>query len=137
MVVHIRPGPGIGAFDQVDSVFADAPVVVENAELRAMMHVELAVEVFQSKNGIELLGEDGEFVGPAVVVGVFANADAVAAVAFGLQFVRIVVRFADPEAAALVPSHVDRFAFELRLRDEEFYFEADGSDKMLHRLFDG
>src|SRR5207253_647836 len=74
---------------------------------------------------------------PAVAVGVFANADFVAALADRLQLVRIVVGLANPKTAALVPGHVDRLALKLWFGDEQFDLEAYGRDKMLHRFFDG
>ena len=70
------------------------------------------------------LGEDGEAVGGAVAVGVFADADAVAArrTVGAAEFVRVVDRLADPQPAALVPRHRDRLGGEVALVG----VEADG-----------
>ena len=51
----------------------------------------------------QVLGKDGELVHLAVVVRVFADANAVATFAVSLPFVRIVNRFADPQPAAGIP----------------------------------
>jgi hypothetical protein len=82
----------------------------------------------------QLLGEDGELVGPAVAVGVFTNANAVAAFAFALQFVGIVVGLADPQPAPLVPGGKDRLAAELGFGDEEFRLEIFRRDEVLERF---
>ena len=58
----------------------------------------------------QLVGEDGELVGLAVAVGVFADDDAVVALARRLQLVGVVDGDGDPEPAALVPVHADRLA---------------------------
>ena len=72
----------------------------------------------------EVFGEHGEFVSSAVAVGVFADADAVAAFSGRLELVRVVDRFANPQAAALIPIHRDRLAGEVVLGGEQFQLKT-------------
>ena len=77
-----------------------------------------------------MIGEDREFVGHAVAVGVFADGDAVVAFALRLHVVGIVEGFGNPAAAALVEGHGDGF-FDLRLGGEKFDVEAGRDDHVL------
>ena len=83
----------------------------------------------------ELVGEDRELVGDPIAVGVFADADAVAALALRLEFVRVVERLTNPETAPLVPIHGDRLALKVLLRSKQLHFKTDRRDEVLHRLF--
>ena len=56
------------------------------------------------------LGKDGELIGLAVPVGIFADANAVATCPERLEFVGIIDGFADPKTAFAIPVHRDRFS---------------------------
>ena len=131
--VSPMPQPVTSAFRT--SALSSPSVSLRKSVSRAVLHDHAAAVEGDRRRNAELLGEDGELVGPAVAVGVFADADAVAALARRLQFVRIVERLADPEPAALVPGHADRLAAELAARlTNSSHLEAVGRDEVLQRL---
>src|SRR5262249_32177981 len=105
--------------------------------LGAVLNDRAAAIEGDRRRDAQLFGKYGKFVGAAIAIGVFADANLVATFSHGLQFIGVVVGLADPKAPALIPSHVDRLAFELRLSNEELDFEAGRCEKVLHRLFDG
>ena len=102
---------------------------------RRLMNDDAAVGERQARRDAQLVGEDGELVGHAVAVGVFADDDLVVALARRLHVVRIIDGDADPQPAALVPGHGDRLAAEVRLAGEELHLEAGRVLIVLHRLF--
>ena len=83
--------------------------VLEEKETWRLGDHDAAVGKGEAGRDVQPVGEDREFVGPAVAVGVLADLDAVVAEAVGFHVVRVVARLGDPEAAALVPRHEDRF----------------------------
>ena len=87
----------------------------------------------EARRDAELVGEDGELVGPADALRVLADDDAIAAFAFALQLVRIVERLRDPQPAALVPVHADR-AIDVGIGREQLRLEADRRHQVLLRL---
>ena len=85
----------------------------------------------------QFFGENGELVGFAVAIGVFANDNAIVSSgpAF-LQFVGIVVGQPDPKPAAFVPVHEDRFAAaKIGFRSEQLHSEAFGRHHVLDGFF--
>ena len=82
---------------------------------------------------VEALGEHGKLVGLTVAVGVFTNLDAVVALAAVLKLVWVIHRFDHPEAAALVPGHVD-WVDDIRLGSEQLHAEADRHLRVLHAV---
>ncbi len=99
-----------------------------------VLHDDAAAMEGERRGDAELFGEHGELVGPAVAVGVFADANAIASLSFGREFVRVVDRFAEPEPAPRVPRHGERLA-DIRFRGEEPQFEVIGMHIVLERFF--
>ena len=109
--------------------------ILEIDRLGPILHDRAATIERDGGRDTELVGEDGELVGDPISVGVFTDANAVAAFALRLEFVRVIQRLANPKAASLVPVHGDRLAFEVLFRSEELHFKTDRRDEVLHRLF--
>ena len=82
--------------------------VLEEIKVRRVRENDAAAGEGHRGWDVEAVGEDGELVGPAVAVGVFANLDAVVAFATVLEFVRVVHRLDNPQPTTLIPRHVDR-----------------------------
>ena len=70
------------------------------------------------------LGEDGELIGLAVPVGIFADANAVATCPERLEFVGIIDRFADPKTSFAIPVHGDGFSSQTG--DAQIGFSIEG-----------
>ena len=85
---------------------------------------------------VQFVGEDGEFVGLAVAVGVFADFDAVLAFTGVGDAVGVVAGFDDPAAAAVVPGEGDGFG-DAGFGGEEFQFAVGRDLGALHAAFDG
>ena len=107
--------------------------VLEEIKVRRVRENDAAAGEGHRGGHVEAFGEDGELVGPAVAVGVFANLDAVVAFAAVLEFVRVVHRLDDPQPATLIPRHVDRIN-NIRLGGEQFHAETDRHLRVFHAL---
>ena len=121
--------------DLLEIGLAVAIGVLEIDRLGPVLHDRAAAIERDGGRDAQLLDEDRELVGHPVAVGVFENADAVAALTLWLEFVRVVERLANPEASPFIPIHGDRLALKVLLGGEQLHLEADRRDKVLHRLF--
>ena len=83
----------------------------------------------------EFVGENGEFVRHAGAFGVFANRDAIVALTGRLQLIGVVERLGDPQSAALVEGHADRF-LDVRVAGEKLRFKTGSHRHVLHRFGD-
>ena len=131
-VVRVVAGPAVDqGHDEVGFVVAVG--VLQEEVSRLVDDDDAAVPEFETGRAVELVVEDGAFVGAAVAVGVFENEQAVAGSRVARLPHGIGRHAADPEAAAVV--EVDLLGLgefgELALAGEEFDFEVLGD---LHRL---
>ena len=104
-----------------------APLLAENDD------DDTAVRENKSGRDAQFVGENGEFVGAPVAVGVLANLEPVVPLAGRLKVVRIIYRLGDPEASAFIPGEPDGF-HDVRLRRKEAHLEVGKRDQMFHRL---
>ena len=81
--------------------------VAQEERLPALDDDQSTVGVAEACRDGELVGEDGELVGLAIAVGVFADFDPVASFAGFLQFIRIIDRLGNPQPSASVKRHAD------------------------------
>ena len=86
--------------------------VAQEERLPALDDDQSTVGVAEACRDGELVGEDGELIGLAIAVGVFADFDPVAAFAGFLQFIRIIDRLGNPQPSASVKRHADGFQEE-------------------------
>ena len=82
----------------------------------------------------QFVGKHSELVRFPVAIGVFQNPDSVSPFAFWLQFVGIVIRFGNPQPAAFIPSHRDRFAADVWFAGEQFNMHAFGNANVFDRF---
>ena len=124
---HIRPVIPIG--------------VLQEEGVGSLVDNETSAREAEAGGDAQLVGEDGELVGPAVAIGVFADLDPIFSLALGLDLVGVVSRFADPQATADIPGHGDRLGDvglgreELRLetfRQHHVLLRLRGGDRLLH-----
>lgn len=108
-----------------DIGFVIAVGVFEEEGVWGLVDDDAAVGEGEASGDGEFFGEDDGFVGAAIVVGIFEDADAVAAFAFFFDVIGVVDGFGDPESAAVVPCHTDRFTDE-GFGGEELDLEAGG-----------
>ena len=130
-IVDAPAGHDLGA----EVGFIVAVIVFEKKETRGLGDYDAAVGEDEAGRYVELIGEDREFIGAAVAVGVFANLDAVGAHAVGLHGVRVVAGFGNPGATAFVPGHEDGFG-DVGFAGEEFEAEIGGDLGALAAAFD-
>ncbi len=90
VVVEAGRGVRVRALDEVDAVLPHAVVVGEDAELRGVVDVDLAVQVLDPEDGVEAVGEDGD-----LAVGMHAE-DAVPRLGGGTFHVHRVFPDEDP-----------------------------------------
>ena len=109
--------------------------VLEVDELRRRGHDDAFAGEDDAGGQIELVGEHGELVRLAIAIGVFADFDAVLALAVLLDAVRIIPRFHDPAPPALIPRESDRLG-NIRLAGEEFQFAIRRHLRAFHAGFD-
>ena len=130
-VVDAPAGHDLGA----DIGFVVAVGVFEKEEARGLGDDDAAIGEGETGGDIEAVGKDGELVGAAVAVGVFADLDAVVAQAVGLHVVRIVAGFGDPGATTFVPGHPDRLR-DVGFAGEEHEAKIGGDLGALDAAFD-
>ena len=86
-------------------------------------HHDAAVHEHECGGKVQLVCEEGELVGLAVAIGIFANLDIrLARLAFANETVGIITRLNHPSATALVPRHIDGF-HDIRFGGEELQIE--------------
>jgi hypothetical protein len=130
-VVDAPAGHDLGA----DVGFVVAVGVFQKEETRRLGDDDAAVGEDETGGDVEAVGEDRELVGATVAVGVLANFDGVGAEAVGLDVVRVVAGFGDPEAAAFVPGEEDGLG-DVGLGGEEFEAEIGGDLGAFGAAFD-
>ena len=81
--------------------------VLQEREVRLLGDIHAAVTELERQRDVQVVGEHGRFVGPAVAVGVFENDQLVVRLVAGID-VRIRRRATDPQPAARIPTHLNR-----------------------------
>ena len=103
--------------------FAIAVGVLEMEQLGALGDVESAIAKFDPTGHEEALDEFFELIGLAIVVGVLADEDVIVGLFAGFDL-RVAEGAGDPEAAALVPAHLDGLDEAIGLGGEKIHGEA-------------
>ena len=70
--------------------------ILQEQRVWSLVNNDTAMGKCHARRNAQLFSEDGEFVGFAIFVCVFANSNPVATFAFRLAFIRIVISFSDP-----------------------------------------
>ena len=107
--------------------------VLEEFRLSGVNDDDTAVGENKSGRDAQFVGENREFVGAPVAVGVLANLDSIMPLAGRLEVVWIIHRLRDPEATAFIPREPDGF-HDVRLGCKQAHLEPGQSDQMFHRL---
>ena len=130
----VSPAPSCDSNTWRSSAWSSPLVSFKNDRFGAVVYDHAAAGERDARRNAQVLGEDGELVGPAVAVGVFADANSIATFISRLQFVRIIDGFANPQPTAFVPRHADRLAAELGLGGEQLDVKPFRHDHALHRF---
>lgn len=96
---------GVEDFADVGDVVAVG--ILEEEEVGCLGDDDAALGEDDGRGDIEAGGEDRDLIAAAVAVGVLEDFDIIAADAVRREFVGVIDRFGDPEAAAFVPGHGD------------------------------
>jgi hypothetical protein len=107
--------------------------VLQEQRFTPVVNDHAAIREGDACRNAQALRENGEAIGQAIVVGVFTNANAVAAEIVARQVVRVIDGLGQPQPASLVPCHGDRLD-DVGLRGEELDMKALGNNNATHRF---